>query len=41
MYAQRFIVKAGDLLTAFLSLERDAIAPKGPNENKTRQNVAS
>ena len=26
---KRFIVKADDLLTAFLSLERDAIAPKG------------
>jgi hypothetical protein len=25
---KRFIVKADDLLTAFLSLERDAIAPK-------------
>jgi len=28
---KRFIVKADDLLTAFLSLERDAIAPKGAN----------
>jgi hypothetical protein len=28
---RRFIVKADDLLTAFLSLERDAIAPKGAN----------
>ena len=26
---KRFIVRADDLLTAFLSLERDAIAPKG------------
>jgi hypothetical protein len=25
---KRFIVKADDLLTAFLSLDRDAIAPK-------------
>src|SRR6267378_2624084 len=30
---KRFIVKADDLLTAFLSLERDAIAPKGANGN--------
>jgi hypothetical protein len=37
---KRFIVKADDLLTAFLSLERDAIAPKGANGNATRQNVA-
>jgi hypothetical protein len=37
---KRFIVKADDLLTAFLSLERDAIAPKGANGNPTRQNVA-
>src|SRR5437773_7557535 len=28
---KRFIVKADDLLTAFLSLERDAIAPKEAN----------
>jgi hypothetical protein len=35
-----FIVKADDLLTAFLSLERDAIAPKGANGNATRQIVA-
>jgi len=27
------------LLTAFLSLERDAIAPKGANENKTGPNL--
>jgi len=33
---KRFIVKADDLLTAFLSLERDAIAPKEANENATR-----
>ena len=32
---KRFIVKADDLLTAFLSLERDAIAPKGANGNAT------
>jgi len=36
---KRFIVKTDDLLTAFLSLERDAIAPKDANENATRQNV--
>ena len=36
---KRFIVKADDLLTAFLSLERDAIAPKGANGNATRENV--
>ena len=30
---KRFIVKADDLLTAFLSLERDVIAPKGANGN--------
>jgi hypothetical protein len=28
-----FIVKADDLLTAFLSLEKDAITPKGANGN--------
>ncbi len=37
---KRFIVKADDLLTAFLSLEKDAIASKGSNGNATRQNVA-
>jgi hypothetical protein len=37
---QRFIVKADDLLTAFLSLERDAIGPKGANGNSKRLNVA-
>jgi hypothetical protein len=37
---KRFIVKADDLLTAFLSLERDAIAPKEANGNATRQSVA-
>ena len=37
---KRFIFKTDDLLTAFLSLERDAIAPKGDNGNATRQNVA-
>ena len=35
---KRFIVKADDLLTAFLSLERDAIASKGANGNATRLN---
>ena len=34
------IVKADDLLTAFLALERNTIAPKEANENATRQNVA-
>jgi hypothetical protein len=37
---KRFIVKADDLLTAFLSLERDAIAAKGANGNETLQNIA-
>jgi len=37
---KRFIVKADDLLTAFLSLERDAITAKGANGNGTRENVA-
>jgi len=37
---KRFIVKADDLLAAFLSLERDAIAAKGANRNETHQNVA-
>ena len=36
---KRFIVKADDLLTAFLSLESDAIAPKEANGNATPQNV--
>jgi hypothetical protein len=36
----RLVVKADDLLTAFPSLERDAIVPKGANENATDQNVA-
>ena len=36
---KRYIVKADDLMIAFLSLERDAIAPKGANGNATRQNV--
>ena len=31
---KRFIVKADDLLTAFLSLERDATAPKGGTGKK-------
>ena len=37
---KRFIVKADDLLTAFLSLESDAIATKGTNGSATPQNVA-
>ena len=37
---KRFIVKADDLLTAFLSLERDAIAAKGANGNAMRQHGA-
>src|SRR5438093_9051512 len=37
---KRFIVKADDLLTAFLSLERDALASKSANGNATHQNVA-
>ena len=37
---KRFIVKADDLLTAFLSLERDAIATEGANGNATRRNLA-
>src|SRR6478672_3888262 len=36
---KRLIVKGDDLLTAFLSLERDAIAAKGANGNATRLNV--
>jgi len=32
---KRFIVKADDLLTAFLSPERDALAPKGANGKGT------
>jgi hypothetical protein len=35
-----FVVKTDDLLTAFLSLERDAIATKGANGNATRRNLA-
>jgi hypothetical protein len=35
-----FIVKADELLTPFLSLERDVIATKGANGNATRQNLA-
>jgi hypothetical protein len=38
---KRLIVKADDLLTAFLSLERDTIASKGGNGNAMRQDVAS
>ncbi|HTE90723.1 MAG TPA: hypothetical protein VK639_17310 [Terriglobales bacterium] len=37
---KRHIVKADDLMIAFLSLERDAIAPKGANGNATRQTAA-
>ena len=37
---KRFIVKADDLLTAFVSLEIDAIALKGANGNATRHKVA-
>ena len=37
---KRFIVKADDLLTAYLSLERDAMSPGGANGNATRQNIA-
>jgi hypothetical protein len=33
---KRLIVKADDLSTAFLSLERDAIGTKGANGNATR-----
>ena len=33
---RRFIIKADDLLTAFLSLERDVIVPKEANGNATR-----
>jgi hypothetical protein len=33
---KRSIVKADDLLTAFLSQERDALAPKGADGNATR-----
>src|SRR5438132_5660350 len=36
---KRFIIKADDLLTAFLSLERETIARKGANGRPTRQNV--
>jgi hypothetical protein len=36
---KRFIVKADDLLTAFLLLEKDVIAAKGANGNSTRKNV--
>ena len=36
---KRFIVKADDLLTAFLSFEIDAIALKGANGNATRHKV--
>jgi hypothetical protein len=33
---KRFIVKADDLLTAFLSVERDAIWSRDANRNATR-----
>ncbi len=39
-HGKRLAVKADDLLTAFLSLEREATVPKGANENATGQNVA-
>ena len=39
-HGKRFIVEVDDLLTAFLSLERDAIASKGAKGNATRQNIA-
>ena len=35
-----FIVKTDDLLTAFVSLERDARAPKGANGNAPRRRLA-
>src|SRR5437899_3994120 len=38
---KRFIVKADDLLTAFLSLERDMIESKEANDNKTLQSGIS
>jgi hypothetical protein len=37
---KRFIVKSDDLLTAFLSLERDVTELKVANENAAGQNVA-
>jgi len=37
---KRFIVEADDLLTAFLSRERDAIVTKGTDGNATRESVA-
>ena len=37
---KRFIVRADDLLTAFLSLEKDALAPKEANRTATHENVA-
>jgi hypothetical protein len=36
---KRFIVKADDLLTAFLSLERDARVPNGAKGNATRRDA--
>jgi hypothetical protein len=37
---KRLIVKADDLPSAFLSLERDAIGPKDADGNSKRPNVA-
>ena len=37
---KRFIAKSDDLLTAFLSLERDVTELKVANENAAGQNVA-
>ena len=37
---KRFIVKADDLLTAFLSLERDAIALKAKREIESEVNTS-
>ena len=36
---KRFIVKADELLTAFLSLERDAISPNGVKGDVSEKNV--
>ena len=37
---KRFIVKADDLLTAFLSLERDVLGPKEANGTGSHEKVA-
>ena len=39
-HGKRFIVKADDLLTAFLSLERDASVANGANGNAMRKHGA-